>query len=146
VGDDTCLRTLSTHLDQQQTLLPHTRAWVQSLIDGINERWRKVTREWPDPWEYWEGRLEAGMGVLMVPGREPIIVRYSLWLNFSRSLDGKSAWGGTLWAEKGRLEPGMEGVLELSDHRVGAISLSEFQVPNRICIVQGKGPYPENAL
>jgi hypothetical protein len=95
VGDDFCLRTLRTDL-KTRSRPPHVRFWLQQIIKGIDERWRKVTLKWPDPWLSWEGAIEETEGMMLVDG-QAMRIHCSLWQQPAVTPSQKHSWGGVLW-------------------------------------------------
>jgi len=94
VGDDTTVKALRHHI-LVSSLPPHVRFWLRGIIKGISDRWRDVTRKWPDPWVALEGKVDAGEGrVELSDGRE-VAVEYVLWSQPARTLtDVRGQWGG----------------------------------------------------
>jgi hypothetical protein len=96
VGDDATERVLIQDL-QTRKLPPHIRYWLQQIIKGISERWRKVTQKWPEPWLAMEGIIEEGKGEIEVSGGQELQVNYTLWQKPAATPSQKHAWGGTVW-------------------------------------------------
>lgn len=97
IGDDESVRTLQDRMDAA-SLPPNVRHWLRRIIEATEEHWQKETRDWPEPWLAWPGRIEEGDGsALLSDGRE-IPVHYSLWQRAPASLDQRGSWGGALRA------------------------------------------------
>lgn len=97
LGDDKCAEVLRTHL-ATPSLPPHVRYWIQRITKDINDRWRKVTKEWPEPWLAWEGTIERGEGRLVLSDGSVIAIHYSLWEKPAATPSQKHSWGGAAWS------------------------------------------------
>jgi len=99
LGDDAVAQALRDDL-ATSGLPPHVRYWVQQIIDGIEQRWREITKQWPEPWQSWEGAVEEGDGTLIYPGRRRMAVRYTLWRKPAPAPGSLHSWGGVLMLDE----------------------------------------------
>jgi hypothetical protein len=141
VGDDVCLRRIENHL-ATQTLPPHIRHWLRQVAKGIEEHWRKVTGDWPEPWLPWPGTIEEGQGAILLPGGQRVEVHYSLWNQPPSTPSGHLSWGGAVWPV------GLEHIVAsprrfaiiLGDGRQGTGTVAS--VSGSVLAFLGEGPYP----
>jgi len=139
VGDDASLRVLRTHLATSSPA-PHVRHWLQSITDGVRERWSEVARQWPDPWLPWEGHVEEGQGQIVLPDGETLPVAYSLWSQRASTLSERSTWGGAVWTvPMGMKEEQL--TLQLKDGRRG-VAMIRSNHSDGTTIILGRDPFP----
>lgn len=143
VGDDTSLKILRTDLETRR-LPPNVRHWLRQIAKGIGDRWRKVTRKWPDPWLPWEGAIEECEGTLATLEGQSFKVHYSLWSQPPPTPSEKHSWGGAAWPvdlwDVGRTS---EFCLRLADGRQGKAIIENTS--GNMATFLGQGGYPEQA-
>lgn len=141
VGDDASLKSLRAYLNAPG-LSPNVRQWLQQMVKGIDDRWRKVTRRWPDPWLPWEGAVEECEGTLTVPKGSPFQVHYSLWLQPAPTPSQIESWGGAGWpVDPWRMHGISNLALQLADGRQGEATITTLS--GDMVVFVGEGPYPE---
>lgn len=133
---------LRNHL-ANHSLLPNVRFWLEQIVKGIDEHWRKVTQKWPDPWLSWEGAIEEIQGTVMMSNRRAVPVNCSLWQQPAPTPGQKHSWGGTVQRADGNeilpFDPG-EFTLRLEDGRQGRGLAT--RTSGSIAIFVGLGSYP----
>ncbi|MCL5959780.1 MAG: hypothetical protein M1358_10810 [Chloroflexi bacterium] len=142
VGNDVSVRELRKHLTTRP-LPPHVRYWVERIMKGISDRWREVTRKWPEPWLGWEGAIEESQGKLVLRGGQTIEVRCSLWHQPSPTPSRPHSWGGAVWVPDLSWTLAIHGeelALYLEDGRHGTALAS--RISGELVILSGQGPYP----
>lgn len=142
-GDDACVRAIRDHTSSHP-LPPNVRNWLGEIEEGIEERWRKVTQKWPEPWLSWEGSIEEGHGSVILSGEHGIPVRYSLWKQPARTSSQVHSWGGAAWPVEGSdlflMRPGGDVTLVLADGKRGTIMIRSNSMHQVLFL--GNGPYP----
>jgi len=144
LGDDACIRELRTDL-ASSLLPPNVRHWLEQIVEGIDERWRKATQKWPEPWLTWEGAIEEGHGTATSPDGRTLQVRYSIWKQPSPIPSQSHSWGGAAWSMSSPYEvmPLVDTnfVMRLEDGREGAAMATNVSSSGPV-IFLGQGPYP----
>jgi hypothetical protein len=144
IGDDSCMAALRDHLDRSwDSLAPNVRYWVQQLIKGLEEQWRKVTSEWPEPWFAWEGAIREGRAKVYTRGRQGFDANYSIWIKPRRAPPEPpvAEWGGAIWPIPIPFIMDRDEVtIELESGEIGEILVT--RTSGDIAIFLGSGPSP----
>jgi len=144
LGDDACIRELRTDL-ASPLLPPNVRHWLEQLVEDIDERWRKATQKWPEPWLTWEGAIEEGQGTATSSDGRTLQVRYSIWKQPSPIPSQSHSWGGAAWSMSSSYEvmplADTNFVMRLEDGREGAAMATNVSSSGPV-IFLGQGPYP----
>lgn len=145
IGDDTCIQNLRNIL-MRDKLPSHIRFWLQQIVKETDERWRKVTSEWPKPWM--EGAIEEGIGSLVLTNGQELSGQYSVWQQPGTQPLQPDEWGGMFLLEKEIIqqeiiEQSGEFTLQLEDGRQGT-ALCRASTSSTIAFA-GTGTYPTKA-
>jgi hypothetical protein len=139
VGDDSCRESLLVEL-RTQPLPLHVRHWYIVIAKGIQERWRKVTQKWPEPWLPWEGAIEEGEGEVVSGHRTVEDLRYSVWQQPGASPSELSSWGGAIWPVNMLTVGWGKFTLRLRDGREGRAMVTSHT--GNVVQFTGIGSYP----
>jgi hypothetical protein len=147
VGDDQTLEVLREQLEHPRLPL-HVRHWLSQAISALEEQWRKTTRDWPQPWMQWAGRLEQvaiekGYGEIIGPGGRRLTGNYSVWHRPSETPHRPSDWGGAVSIDGdgwGLLNFSDNFILKFEDGRE-AVALAS-RVEGSLLTLKGNGPFP----
>ncbi len=144
VGDDGVIRALQRSLAEPNRP-PNVRYWVRSLVKEIEQGWRKVTENWPDPWLTWEGVVDEGRGTLVLPSEKDVEVQYSLWKRGPATPSDVGSWGGAAWSVDltafGELMgSSSELELRLGKGQVGTVLMTHYR--SGILTFLGQGEFP----
>lgn len=139
IGDDGCLQILRSEL-RSPLFPPHVKYWLRRISKGIEERWRKTTQKWPEPWLPWEGAIEEAQGRLIFPDGQTSSVHCSLWHQVSPTPSQPSDWGGAVWPISLVGTKWDRFDLQLDDGRRGRVLPSRLS--GDVMIFQGTGEYP----
>jgi hypothetical protein len=142
-GDDSCTVALREHLNRKwNSLPPNARYWFQQIIKGLEENWRKATREWPDPWFAWKGTVHEGAGSIHTRGEKSIEIKYSIWSQ-PRAAPSEPLvmdWGGAVWPIPFPLLGPHDVIIEVEGNRRGRILITRTSGDTAIFL--GSGPCP----
>jgi len=137
LGDDETLRALRRRLSEEPPY--HLRFWLQRIVDGVEKRWRDVTKTWPEPWIPLEGKLDVGDGYVETSSGERLPVQYTLWAQPARNIDAEvDRWGGSLYPLPMRHWQGL--ILHLFNGRWARITITE--ATNESALFVGSDPCP----
>jgi hypothetical protein len=142
IGDDTCIRAIRAHMGSSPPP-PNVRYCLAQIVEGMEESWRKTTQKWPEPWNFWEGAIQEGQGIISLGPGEDHRVRYTLWLQPAVNTTTSGAWGGiaSLKDELDMFELSIEGaMLILPDGSRGAVQIRNNSLTD--LTFSGIGPYP----
>jgi hypothetical protein len=117
---------------------------VNAYVEGIEKRWRDVTRKWPEPWYAWGGLLMRGTGKVASPAVGDIAVEYCIVKEPAKEPTGTHSWHGVALATEDRLPFTMEDdepELVLSDGSRGRIIVTNLS--GEKLLFTGTGPYPK---
>jgi hypothetical protein len=78
MGDDGHRKKLQERLSKDD-LPPNVRHWYRLIVKEIDDRWKDVTRNWPEPWLSFEGRGEELDGNLTDETGRSYKAHFSLW-------------------------------------------------------------------
>jgi hypothetical protein len=152
LGDDAAAEQLEAASVSQSRPL-HTRHWYKKLAEKLRDRWRDVTRKWPEPWELLTGRIEYGNGVLRIEPNETKDVQYTVWRQAPDDR-GLQSWGGSLLVldgpPSGFLSNSVEEfTLQLSDGSQGRILAGHQEYTlgqgTTAMTFTGQGKYPSSS-
>jgi hypothetical protein len=140
VGDDSSIRAIreratAVHLPR------NVRNWLERIVEGIEEGWRKTTQKWPEPWLSWNGSVEEGQGQLIVQSDDPIAIDYTLCIQPAIAPSRVGRWRGVsrcrdqsnslLWTHS-------DGLIVFSDGRKGEIVITNSSSQQILFV--GNGP------
>ena len=137
-GDDICIAALRHRLETSQCP-PNVRYWLREILNKLQENWRRVTQEWPEPWLAWTGRIEEGKGRLLVSAGETIEISYSVWLQPKSAPFEFSDWGGAMWPVP-FFEMPDDCAIQLAGNQRGRVVITS--ISRDLAIFRGSGPYP----
>ena len=143
LGDDSCVVALRDHLNKNwDSLAPNVRYWIQQVIKGLEEHWRKVTSEWPEPWFAWEGAIQEGSAKVYTRSKKAIDVNYSIWMQprAAPSEPPVAEWGGAIWPIPFALLHRGEVTIEVEGGQRGKILLT--RTSGETAVFLGSGPCP----
>jgi len=138
IGEDECQEILRDHASQRP-LPPNVRYWIGQILEEMAENWKKVTKEWPDPWVEMRGAIERGEGKLITDSEE-IVIQYSTWHAPGTVPGERHSWGGTIVASFANFINIDTASIELQDQRRGRIIMRGFM--GNTAAFLGTGPYP----
>jgi hypothetical protein len=96
-GDDESLRSIN-ELRSEASTPPNVRNWLGRVAEELEQRWRKVTRDWPEPGLPWSGQLEVCESGARL-GEEIVETRLTLWRNRPVGPSDPISWGGGFQSE-----------------------------------------------
>lgn len=147
VGDDETLNDLRT-LTSDPTIPPNVRNWLQSVENALDEHWKDVMRNWPEPSLPWAGALEQ-VQIDFALDDHSLNSRLILWRQRTADPRGVVSWGGGFFGP-----PGLQSLQYLSGSTVrprllringrteAQIWISSVGTHGLVSFV-GHGPYPE---
>jgi len=144
VGDDSTRDTLQKHLANTE-LPPNIRYWIGKLIRAIDDRWRDVTRKWPEPWFGWEGKIEELDGEIADHQGRSLKVHLSLWYEPQRHPTHFGQWGGAASPRNMDRSMFMSMPPEVDLFIPGRLPAKAIVVRHelgRVMLLTGNGPYP----
>ncbi len=146
-GDDDTLTSIN-ELRLQLDTPPNVRNWLASVVEELEQRWRKVTREWPEPGLPWLGKLEVCEGGAKLGGRV-LKTKLTLWSSRPESPSAPISWGGGFQSESSseflkmffddRTEPTPFSINGRRDAQIWLNSMG----PDGYVTFVGTGSYPE---
>jgi hypothetical protein len=145
VGDDQTVRHLE-RLRSNEALPAHSREWLRQIVKSVEERWQKVTQQWPEPWISLSGTIEELDGSV-VTDATTTDVHVSLQLRPRSHPSQFGDWGGALtftrnaWAHFGWTSVGTV-TLRLSGRKDAAIAVTSWS-SDGVAFFKGNSDYPE---
>jgi hypothetical protein len=143
LGDDAAERRLREFLEDGE-LPPNYAYWLTEIARRVGERWKKVTRDWPEPLEALEGNLIDQSVVLLLEGGGEAAARGTIWRRPGRLPDGVDSWGCVLQTQAGggslrvltpevsvSIGPNLRGRAVVVHQEIGGL-----------VVLQGTGPFP----
>lgn len=147
IGDDETLESLRA-LILDRAVPPNVRNWLQGIENALDEHWKTVTRNWPEPTFPWAGALEEVQTPFSLNERS-LSARLLLWRQRPADPGGVLSWGGSFFEPPGFkslrhfLESGTEPrSLRIHGRRDAQIWIGSVGTHGLVSFV-GNGPYPE---
>jgi len=112
VGADGTFWRLDSRI--KEDLPPAVRMWLPRVRKAVEERWRGVTGDWPQPWFEQQGRLEKFAGTLSI-GSNAAGANGILRLAETDRPGGRRSWGG--WGTASQSVSPDEASLAISGRR-----------------------------
>jgi hypothetical protein len=94
IGDDETLNRLR-EFASDPAIPPNVRNWLQSVENALDEHWKSVMRNWPEPTLPWAGVMEEVQTPFALDERHMESARLILWRQGATDPSGVSSWGGS---------------------------------------------------
>jgi len=140
IGDDECRNHLISHLSTR-SLPPNVKYWINSILKGLDDNWKKVIQKMPDPWYEMEGVIRRGQGKFNNKKDPLVSIDFIIWFKSAFSPTEKHSWGGTM------IIPSITEFIDVQsaeiiteDNSVGNIIITRLQ--GNVVTFQGSGEYP----
>ncbi|NQV24550.1 MAG: hypothetical protein HQ518_09300 [Rhodopirellula sp.] len=149
LGDDATIRRLRQHVTDSP-LSTNVCHWILRLIKATEDRWNKVSRNWPKPWFNWSGVVEELDGNLVLGNGKTFACSFSLWRMSQTGPSDLGEWGGAVkpspdvnWAAflaVGTVEVEIPG--RSNAHVIISKQFTTSVEGTRLLIIHGSGHYP----
>jgi hypothetical protein len=146
-GDDFHLSEMQKW-SRKSDLPPNVRHWSLKIIKALEDNWKKTTKEWPEPWFAWRGRIERLSGELQ-SGGDVQPAEFTLWLEPPDDQDVFVRWGGVAVVKEGAMHlffRSLSGTLTKTSIRLEGRSIAEADIvgsSGNLVTLSGIGAYPE---
>lgn len=152
MGDDATIRCLKRHLERTH-LPPHVNHWIRSLIKRTTDRWRKISRSWPEPWFNWSGVVEELDGEIVLDSGKTFPAHFSLWRVSQTTPSNLGEWGGAVrppssasWVEFFGADTAIVRIPGRRESKIIVSSQFSTETTSRLLIVNGSDHYPAAAV
>jgi hypothetical protein len=99
IGDDETLDNLRK-FTSDPAIPPNVRNWLRSVESAVDEHWKTVMRNWPEPTLPWTGALEEVKNAFSLDDRN-LSSRLVLWRQRPADPMGALSWGGSFFDPPG---------------------------------------------
>lgn len=127
IADDEAIERLRKMLGDRRRA-PNVRHFIRLIVKAAETHWKETQRKWPEPILALKGRVEAGIGQIILQG-QAWKVDYVIWCEAADEPQGLATWGGhgsidDAQALHNTLFPS-ECLLRTEDGREGAILIQQ---------------------
>lgn len=145
LGDDETKRQLTEHLSTNR-VPSHVNYWITELIKKIDSKWRKETKEWPEPWFNLAGAIEDAEGNIVTVDGGSFPAHFSLWQRGASSPSDLGEWGAVVHLSN-RMSWDLlnhDSVqIAIPERSIATALVQSLRSGERLLLLHGSGNYPE---